>query len=52
VTNGYGQQACPFDSVDHADLSYDPVVFQEIFNALGPATAKARNCWDAFPAPA
>jgi pimeloyl-ACP methyl ester carboxylesterase len=52
VTNEYVQQACPFDSVDHADLPYDPVVFQEIFNALDPATAKTPNCWDAFPAPA
>lgn len=52
VTNEYIQQACPLDLVDHADLSYDPAVFQEIFNALDPATAHAPNCLDAFPAPA
>jgi hypothetical protein len=38
--------------VDHADLSYDPVVFQEVFNALDPAAAQAPDCFDAFPAPA
>jgi pimeloyl-ACP methyl ester carboxylesterase len=52
VTNEYVQQACPLDPVDHADLSYDPVVFQEIFNALDPATAQHPNCFDAFPTPA
>ena len=52
VTNEYVQQDCLFDPVDHADLSYDPVVFQEIFNALDPATAQHPNCFDAFPAPA
>ena len=52
VTNEYVQRACPFDPVDHADLSYDRVVFQEILNALDPATARRPDCLDAFPAPA
>jgi triacylglycerol esterase/lipase EstA (alpha/beta hydrolase family) len=52
VTNEYVQQACPLDTVDHADLPYDPVVLQEVFNALDPATARRPNCLDAFPAPA
>jgi triacylglycerol esterase/lipase EstA (alpha/beta hydrolase family) len=52
VTNEYVQSSCPFDPVDHADLSYDPVVFQLVFNALDPATAQSPDCWDEFPAPA
>jgi triacylglycerol esterase/lipase EstA (alpha/beta hydrolase family) len=52
VTNEYVQQYCPFDTVDHADLSYDPVVFQLVFNALDPATSQYPDCFDEFPAPA
>lgn len=52
VSNEYVQSSCPFDPVDHADLSYDPVVFQLVFNALDPATAQSPDCWDEFPAPA
>jgi triacylglycerol esterase/lipase EstA (alpha/beta hydrolase family) len=52
VTNEYVQSSCPFDPVDHVDLTYDPVVFQLVFNALDPATAQAPNCLDEFPAPA
>jgi pimeloyl-ACP methyl ester carboxylesterase len=52
VTNEYVQRYCPFDSVDHGDLSYDPVVFQLVLNALDPATARYPNCLDEYPAPA
>ncbi|MDQ2726634.1 MAG: alpha/beta fold hydrolase [Actinomycetota bacterium] len=52
VTNEYVQTSCPFDPVDHADLTYDPVVLQLVGNALDPATAQAPNCWHAFPYPA
>ena len=37
---------------DHGDLSYDPVVFQLVLNALDPATARYPNCFDEYPAPA
>jgi hypothetical protein len=50
VTNEYVQRYCPFDSVDHGDLSYDPVVFQLVLNALDPATARYPNCLDEYPA--
>ena len=52
VTNEYVQASCPFDPVDHADLSYDPVVLQLVGNALDPSAAHAPNCWHAFPYPA
>jgi pimeloyl-ACP methyl ester carboxylesterase len=52
VTNEYVQRYCPFDLVDHGDLSYDPAVFQLVLNALDPATARYPNCFDEYPAPA
>jgi pimeloyl-ACP methyl ester carboxylesterase len=52
VKNEYVQSSCPFDSVDHADLSYDRVVFRLVFNALSPASASAPNCLVEFPYPA
>lgn len=52
VTNEYVQSYCPFDTVDHADLSYDPVVFQLVLNTLDPATARYPDCFDEYPAPA
>ncbi len=52
VTNEYVQRYCPLDLVDHGDLSYDPVVFQLVLNALDPATARYPNCFDEYPAPA
>jgi triacylglycerol esterase/lipase EstA (alpha/beta hydrolase family) len=52
VTNEYVQSSCPFDPVDHVDLTYDPVVLQLVLNALDPATAQSPDCWDEFPAPA
>jgi triacylglycerol esterase/lipase EstA (alpha/beta hydrolase family) len=52
VTNEYVQSSCPFDPVDHADLSYDNTTIRLTLNALSPATAKAPNCWIGFPYPA
>jgi pimeloyl-ACP methyl ester carboxylesterase len=52
VRNEYVQNSCPFDLVDHADLSYDRVVFQLVFNALTPGSARAPNCFIEFPYPA
>jgi triacylglycerol esterase/lipase EstA (alpha/beta hydrolase family) len=52
VTNEYVQSFCPLDLVDHVDLSYDPVVFQLVMNALDPATASPPDCLHAFPYPA
>lgn len=52
VTNEFVQSQCFNDTVDHADLGYDRVTFQDIFNALDPAHASAPNCFVAFPFPA
>jgi pimeloyl-ACP methyl ester carboxylesterase len=52
VKNEYVQSSCPFDPVDHADLSYDRVVFRLVFNALSPESASAPNCPVEFPYPA
>lgn len=52
VTNEYVQSSCPFDLVDHAELTYDRAVLQLVTNALDPATAQAPNCFLAFPYPA
>jgi triacylglycerol esterase/lipase EstA (alpha/beta hydrolase family) len=52
VTNEYVQQYCPFDTVDHVNLVYDPVVIQLVMNALDPGSAQYPNCFDEFPAPA
>lgn len=52
VHNEYVQSSCPFDSVDHADLSYDNTTIRLTLNALDPATARSPNCFASFPAPA
>jgi pimeloyl-ACP methyl ester carboxylesterase len=52
VTNEYVQSQCFNDTVDHADLAYDQVTIQDVFNALDPAHAQAPNCFAAFPFPA
>jgi triacylglycerol esterase/lipase EstA (alpha/beta hydrolase family) len=52
VHNEYVQSSCPFDSVDHADLSYDNTTIRLTLNALDPATARPPNCFASFPAPA
>jgi triacylglycerol esterase/lipase EstA (alpha/beta hydrolase family) len=52
VKNEYVQSSCPFDSVDHADLSYDRIVFRLVLNALSPESAAAPNCLVEFPYPA
>jgi hypothetical protein len=51
VTNEYVQRYCPFDTVDHGDLSYDPVVFQVVLNALDPATARYPTVSTNIPPP-
>lgn len=52
VTNRYVQSQCPFDTVDHGDLTYDLVTVQDVMNALDPAHASAPNCHTGFPYPA
>jgi pimeloyl-ACP methyl ester carboxylesterase len=52
VTNEYVQSSCPFDPVDHADLSYDNTTIRLVLNALDPAAARSPNCFKSFPAPA
>jgi hypothetical protein len=52
VANEYVQSSCPFDPVDHADLSYDNTAIRLALNALDPATARSPNCFEGFPAPA
>lgn len=52
VTNEFVQSQCFNDTVDHADLAYDRVTIQDVFNALDPAHASAPNCFVAFPFPA
>jgi len=44
ATNIVVQNICPLDLDEHIALAFDPVVAQLIFNALGPATAKAPSC--------
>jgi len=46
------QSQCFNDTVDHADLAYDQVTIQDVFNALDPAHTHAPNCFLAFPVPA
>jgi pimeloyl-ACP methyl ester carboxylesterase len=52
VVNEYVQSSCPFDPVDHADLSYDNTTIRLVLNALDPAAARSPNCFESFPAPA
>lgn len=52
VTNEYVQSFCPSDTVDHANLPYDQVVFRLVENALDPVTAASPDCADAYPHPA
>ncbi len=52
VLNEYVQSFCPYDTVDHMDLSYDNVVFQLIQNALAPKSAHQPSCRSEFPASA
>lgn len=52
VVNQYVQSWCPQDTVDHANLTYDNVVFRLVENALDPKTAEPADCALAFPAPA
>jgi len=49
VTNEWVQSYCPFDPVDHADLSYDNTTIRLVLNALSPSTAASPNCSKSFP---
>jgi triacylglycerol esterase/lipase EstA (alpha/beta hydrolase family) len=49
VTNEYLQSSCPFDTIEHAGLTYDNTAIRLTLNALSPSTAKAPNCWIAYP---
>ena len=51
VNDFYVQSQCPADDVDHGDLSYDAVVFQDVLNALNPSRAAAPDCAAAYPVP-
>jgi pimeloyl-ACP methyl ester carboxylesterase len=45
VHNVWVQDSCPFDPVDHADLSYDKGVYGLVANALDPAHPSAVSCY-------
>jgi triacylglycerol lipase len=44
------QDQCPTDQADHLSMAADPVVAQDILNALDPATAKPVRCAVVLPA--
>lgn len=44
VNNFTIQDICPADLAEHGAISYDPVAFQLILNALDPATAHRPDC--------
>jgi pimeloyl-ACP methyl ester carboxylesterase len=44
VHNEWVQDSCPFDSVDHADLSYDHGVYGLVENALDPQNTRPVSC--------
>jgi pimeloyl-ACP methyl ester carboxylesterase len=45
VHNVWVQDSCPFDGVDHADLSYDKGVYGLVANALDPAHPSTISCF-------
>jgi triacylglycerol esterase/lipase EstA (alpha/beta hydrolase family) len=45
VTNEWLQDTCPLDTTGHLNLSYDPVVYGLVENALDPAHAQPVSCW-------
>lgn len=49
VTDSVVQDICPFDSVDHNDISYDENVGQMVRNALDPAHALPVECRTVAP---
>ncbi|HEX3604669.1 MAG TPA: lipase, partial [Candidatus Dormibacteraeota bacterium] len=44
VTNIVVQDQCPNDVSEHGAMAYDPVVLQDVLNALDPARAAAVTC--------
>jgi triacylglycerol esterase/lipase EstA (alpha/beta hydrolase family) len=44
VTNIVVQDQCPNDVSEHGAMAYDPVVLQDVLNALDPAHAAAVTC--------
>jgi pimeloyl-ACP methyl ester carboxylesterase len=50
VTNILVQNQCPTDQADHLSMAADPVVAQDILNALDPATARVVRCAVVLPA--
>jgi triacylglycerol lipase len=49
VTNIVLQKQCPLDGSEHLTVAYDPVVAQDILNALDPARAKPVPCVPVIP---
>ena len=50
VHNVVMQQQCPTDQADHLSMAADPVVAQDILNALDPADARPVRCALVLPA--
>lgn len=50
VRNILVQQQCPTDQADHLSMAADPVVAQDILNALDPAGARPVRCAVVLPA--
>lgn len=50
VHNMLVQQQCPTDQADHLSMAADPVVAQDILNALDPAGAQPVHCALVLPA--
>jgi triacylglycerol lipase len=50
VHNMLVQQQCPTDQADHLSMAADPVVAQDILNALDPADARPVRCAVVLPA--
>jgi len=44
ITNIVVQDQCPQDTSEHGFMAYDPVVLQDVLNALDPAHARAVDC--------
>ncbi len=44
VTNIVVQDQCPNDTSEHGAMAYDPVVAQDVLNALDPANARPVSC--------
>jgi triacylglycerol esterase/lipase EstA (alpha/beta hydrolase family) len=49
VTNITIQDQCPLDGSEHLTVAYDPIVGQDILNALDPAHAKPVPCVPVLP---